>query len=261
LEIQGCRVTIIEMLARIMPKVFDNKPSQLLRSVLEAKGIQVLTGERVLEIDGSEQVTGVVTEKQFLPCDTVIWAAGARQNVELAREAGLKTGPLGGILVNPRMETSQEGIYACGDCVESFNLMSGKSELSLLWSSAKRQGEIAGLNCAGRLVNYEGSFSLVVEEIYGIPCVSMGTTAEMLDDPCLEIIEKEGQEEYYRAIIKEDRIMGFQSLGITEGLGAVMALIKTGTPVKEIKRVCENRELVRAAPWYRDAAHLLFPSK
>lgn len=260
LEIQGCQVTIIEMLERIMPKVFDTKPSELLRSALENKGIQVLTGEKVLEINGEKEVTGVVTDQRNIPCDTVIWAVGVRQNVELGKQAGLKIGPLGGIQVNSRMETNQKGIYACGDCIESFNLLSGKPELSLLWPSAKRQGEIAGKNCAGCSVYYEGSFSLVVEEIYNISCVSMGSTTDLLDDSDLQIIEKESPGKYYRVLVKSGEIVGFQSLGISEGLGALMALIKTRTPVQEVSRVLESRELLKAVPWYIEAARYLFPT-
>lgn len=259
LEIQGCQVTIIEMLERIMPKVFDKKPSELLRFALEKRGIGILTGEKVLEIEGQKEVTGVVTDQRSIPCDTVIWAVGVRQNVELARQAGLEIGPMGGIRVNPRMETSHEGIYACGDCIESFSLLTGKPELSMLWPSAKRQGEIAGFNCAGRTVYYEGSFSLVVEEIYNITCVSMGSTTDLLDDSHLEIIENESPGRYYRILLNNGLIMGFQSLGISEGLGAIMALIKTATPVDEVRRVIQSRELLRAVPWYGEAARYLFP--
>jgi NAD(P)H-nitrite reductase large subunit len=260
LQIQGCQVTLIEMLERIMPKVFDSKPSELLRSILESNGLRVLTGEKVLEIEGQEKVTAVITDQRQLPCDTVIWAVGVRQNVELGKQTGLKIGPLGGIQVNPRMETSQEGIYACGDCIESFNQLSGKPELSLLWPSAKRQGEIAGKNCAGGSVYYEGSFSLVMEDIYNIPCVSMGATTDMLNGTNLQIIEKENPGKYYRILLKNEEIIGFQGLGITEGLGAIMALIKTRTPVQEVKRVLDNQELLKAVSWYNEAARYLFPT-
>lgn len=259
LEIRGCQVTIIEMLERIMPKVFDKKPSELLRAALENRGIQILTGEKVLEIEGENEVTGVVTDQRKIPCDTVIWAVGVRQNVELAKQAGLEISTFGGIKVNLQMKTSHEGIYACGDCIESFSLLTGKPELSMLWPSAKRQGEIAGYNCAGACVYYEGSFSLVVEEIYNITCVSMGSTTDLLNDSNLEIIDSESPGKYYRILIENGLIVGFQSLGISEGLGAVMALIKSRTPLEEVKRIMENQELLRAVPWYSEAARYLFP--
>lgn len=261
LEIQGAQVTLIEMLERIMPKVFDLRPSQILQNILEKRGIRVLTGERVTGIDGSEQVAAVITDKREIPCDTVIWAVGVRQNVELAREAGLQMGNLGGVRVNTRMETSAPGVYACGDCTESFNMITGQPELSLLWPSAKRQGEIAGSNCAGQALEYEGSFSVVVEEIYSQPCISLGFTAEALADACQEIIERETEDSYYRLVLADGKAAGFQSIGLTRGAGALMALIKTRTPVREVERIMENRQLLKAVPWYGEAARYLFPEK
>lgn len=259
LEIQGAEVTIIEMVERIMPKVFDDRPSAILQTVLTEKGIQVLTGEKVTEIAGTVCVEGVITDQRTIPCDTVIWAVGVRQNVELAKEAGLIIGQLGGIEVNSRMETSHDGIYACGDCIQSFSMLTNKPELSLLWPNAKRQGEIAGQNCTGNAVEYEGSFSLVVEEVYEKTCVSMGFIAAMADSPNSMIIEKESTHEYYRLVILDGQIIGFQGIGAIRGLGAIMSLIKTKTPLTEVQRILENPELLKAVPWYRETARYLFP--
>jgi len=257
LELRGCEVTIIEMLDRVMPKVFDEKPSAIIRRLLEENGVRVLTGEKVMEVRGSGKVEGIITDAREIPCDTVIWAVGVRQNVETAREAGIDIGSLGGIKVNSRMETNIEGIYACGDCIESFSLVTRRPELSLLWPSAKRQGEIAGLNCSGKPAEYEGSFTLVVEEICGKNCVSMGSTGGMQNDIQLQVIENEDKDCYFRLLLDNGRIAGFQGIGHNEGLGAIMALIKTKTQLSEVKRVLETRELLTMVPWFAGAARYL----
>jgi len=258
LEMQGCKVTLIELVERIMPKIFDKKPSSLLREILEDHNIKVLTNEKVLEVDGISQVEGIVTDKQNIPCDTVIWAVGVRQNVELARKAGISIGELGGIKVNSQMETSQQDIYACGDCIESFDILTGQPTLSLLWPSAKRQAQVAALNCIEKTAEYEGSFNVVVEEIYGTTCVSIGSIADMLVGCDVQMIEQEDGQYYYRVLIVDDRIVGLQSLGMCDGVGAIMALIKTKTLVSEVKRVIENRALIEKVPWYLEAGRYLF---
>ena len=80
------------------------------------------------------------------------------------------------------MRTNIEGIYACGDCIESMDMLTGYPTLSLLWPNAKKQGQVAALNCLGQDIDYAGAVSLVVEDIYGVTAVSMGMTSEALAD-------------------------------------------------------------------------------
>ncbi|MEN6350106.1 MAG: FAD-dependent oxidoreductase [Syntrophomonas sp.] len=256
LQIQDCEVTLIEMQERVMPRFFDVKLSNMLRELLENHNITVLTGEQVLKVCGEDRVAQVVTDKRSIPCDTLIWAVGVKQNVELARDSGLDIGLLGGIKVDRKMECSQPGIYACGDCIEAFDLLGGQPTLSLLWPSAKRQAEVAALNAVGRTVEYEGSINLVVEEIYGETFVSAGYTAENLDQ--YEIWEREQNSTYYRLLVAEERIFGLQAVGNCMGLGALNTLIRNKTMLGDLKRVFENPRLIARHPWYLEAALIIF---
>ena len=64
--------------------------------------------------------------------DVVVMAAGARPNVDLARDAGLEIGPRGGIVVDAQMRTSAPDILAAGDAVETAHLLTGEPVLSML---------------------------------------------------------------------------------------------------------------------------------
>jgi rhodanese-related sulfurtransferase len=59
-------------------------------------------------------------------------AAGARPNVDLARDAGIEIGPRGGIVVDAQMRTSAPDIFAAGDAVETAHLLTGEPTLSML---------------------------------------------------------------------------------------------------------------------------------
>lgn len=257
LQIRGCQVTIVELMEDILPRIFDHEPAGRISRILIDRGIQVLTGEKVLGISGDQRVEAVTTDCRSIICDTVIWAAGVKQNVEAASAAGVKLGKLGGIQVNSFMQTNIDGIYACGDCIESMDMLTGYPTLSLLWPNAKRQGQIAALNCLGQKAEYEGAVSMVVEDIYGITAVSMGLNSRVLAREEIRVLEGQNRELYWRVLVMDDRIMGMQTIGISSGLGAVMALMKKRTTLSEFHRVTADPHLARRIAWYLPAQRFL----
>ena len=256
---QDCQVTLVEMMEQIFPRIFDREPAGRISEILAAQGIEVLTGARLAAVHGQSRVEEAVAGERVLACDTIVWAAGVRQNVEIAQEAGIEIGELGGIKVDPFLQTSCPGIYACGDCIESIDILTGRPALSLLWPNAKRQGAVAGLNCIGQQVAYEGAVSLVVEEIFGVPVVSMGLTAQALKSEPVQIMESEGYGRYWRLLLVDDRIMGMQAIGEVTGLGAVMAMMKNRLSVSDCRKIISDPELGRKASWYLPASQFLMP--
>lgn len=249
LEYRGCRVSIIEMMPRIMPRLFDEQPAMLIRKILENHGIEIHTGEKAREVIGNNRIEGLITDRREFACDTVIWAAGVRQNTELARAAGIEIGGLGGIKVDSQMKTGHPEIYACGDCVETSDLLTGKPALCLLWSCAKAQAEVAARNCLGEKIVYPGALKLVAEEAYGKPCMAAGLLEEELDGEGLKIIEQETENTYHRILIKNERIMGVQSVGSMEAIGPLLYLMKKKVSPSEIKRIVNSPALLKNMPW------------
>ncbi len=254
---RGCMVYLIEMQDRIMPLLYDQKPADIIQTMLEQEDIRVFTGERVTGIEGEPGVERLFTDQQEIECDTVIWAAGVRQNVELARQAGLKIGGLGGIEVDKYMQCSEPGVFACGDCVQSPHVFTGKPSLSLLWSSAKRQADVAAANCMEQVDEYEGNCSVVIEEIRGIPCVAIGLNLHGLVGYETEVIENESKDFYYRLLAVDDRIAGFQCIGSLEGAGAIFTMIKKGTTLEQARKVLHNKDSITNMAWYLDSSRYL----
>jgi len=249
LESRGCQVSIIEMMARIMPRLFDEYPALLIRKILEENGIEIHTGEKAREVIGKNGVEGLITDGREIACDAVIWAAGVRQNTELARAAGIEIGGLGGIKVDSHMKTSHPEIYACGDCVETSDLLTGKPALCLLWSAAKAQAEVAARNCLGEKIVYPGALKLIAEEAYGRPCMAAGLLEEEMDGKELKIIVKETEKTYHRILIQDERIMGIQAVGSTEAIGPLLYLMKKRMTQSEIKRIINSPLLLKNMPW------------
>lgn len=246
----GLHVSVIEMLGNILPVLLDEKPAAMVRRSLEERGIEIYTGEKVLSLLGGAEVTGVVTDKRNIDCDTVILVAGMRPNVELARTMGVEIGTFGGIKVNDQMSTNMEGVYACGDCIESKDGFFGNNGLSLLWHNAKMQGEVAGLNCLDIKKAYTGSVNITGINVYGTRVVSMGRNSRSFSDQgMLDILEKQIKNSYYRFIIQNDHIVGVQGIGKTEELGLFLAQITRKTSVSKLQETLRNKSGIIVNPW------------
>lgn len=162
----GIPVTVVEMKEQVFPAFLDTEIAGIVEKYVLAKGITLLTGEKVARFTGETIVTAVETDKQVIPADLVVLALGARPNVELAKAAGLAIGVTGAIKVNEELCTSDPDIYAGGDCVENSNIISGKKVFAPMGSTANKHGRIIGENLCGGRVKFRGVLNTVVAKIH-----------------------------------------------------------------------------------------------
>lgn len=247
---RGLEVSVIELLSRLLPRLFDEEPAMMLRRIVEGHGIKVFTEEKVTEILGDGAVKGLATDKRELGCDTVIVAAGVTPNTDLARQMGLGLGDLGGIKTDDYMMTSVEGIYACGDCVESKDIITGQSTLSLLWHNAKRQGRVSGSNCLGERRRFIGSFDATSVEMWGTRALSVGRSSACFSRRGdYDIIERSFDSSYYRLIIESDRLVGMQLINKGEHAGLLFSRMLRRDNIVELGRVIKDDKLLAMKPW------------
>jgi len=104
------------------------------------------------------EVRTVITNRRRLHADLVIMSLGIRPNSALAAEAGIPLDQHGGIRVNDRMQTEEPGVWAAGNCVESFYLVSQRPYYIALGTVANKQGRAAGtISREGKLRSRESS--------------------------------------------------------------------------------------------------------
>ncbi len=248
-------VCLIEVLDWILPNLFDEKGASWVRKILEDNGIKVLTGERVMAIDGKVHVKGVLTDKTGrVEGDMVVLAIGMRPNTELARQAKIEIGDLGGIRTNDRMETSVKDIYACGDCVEGKDPITLKQKLSLLWPQAERQGRVAGYNCIGEHRSVRWMPDVINLEVFGTLVGAMGTPARLAGQSGTQWVERVGKKHYRCLVISKERLVGAQFVGDYEGMGVLFSLL--GRNFEEMCRQLKCEENVARIPWYSSARSL-----
>lgn len=140
-------VTLIEKLPHILGLAFDEDISVRAESLLRSRGVNVMTGVSVEEINGNGKVESVSLENGIkLDADAVILSLGYHPNTRLAREAGLPVSDSGFIRVDEYMRTVDPDIFAVGDCAEKRDFVTRKPSPVMLASTACAEARIAGMN-------------------------------------------------------------------------------------------------------------------
>lgn len=143
-------ITIVEMMKHCLMLTYDEEFCVKAEEVLRNLGVEILGSEKVEAFLGKEKVEKIrLSSGRELAADVVILGIGAAANVKLAQDAGLELGPTGGIQVNRYMQTSDEDIFACGDCAEKVSFFDGKPSPLKLASIATMEARIAGANVFG----------------------------------------------------------------------------------------------------------------
>jgi NADPH-dependent 2,4-dienoyl-CoA reductase/sulfur reductase-like enzyme len=132
----GAATTMIEASDTVLP-MSEPEIGELIEEELRSHSVELLKPRLALAFEGaSATVERVTTDAGDVPAEMVLIAAGARPDSAVAREAGVALGEIGGIATDDMMRTSVPDIYAAGDCVESRNVLTGKTIVLPLGTTA-----------------------------------------------------------------------------------------------------------------------------
>ncbi len=176
LQLAGIDITVIELLPQLLT-FLDWELAKLVENHVRSKSANVITDNGIIEFLGKDgKLTAVKLQNGAeLECELAVVAIGVTPNVRLAKDAGLKMGQLGGIAVDEYMQTSDENIYAVGDCVESLNRITGKKVLAPYGDLANLQGRVAGENAAqGNSVTFPGTIQTGICKVFDFEAGSTG---------------------------------------------------------------------------------------
>ncbi len=176
LKMWDVNTTIIEMKDQVFPAFLDEEVAGSVAKYVREQGLTVLTGEKVEKFTGDGAVQAVVTDKRTVPADLVILAIGVRPNVELAKAAGLTIGPTGAIAVDGGLRTSDDDIFAGGDCVENTHLVSGEKVFVPMGSTANKHGRVIGDNIFGGRETFHGILGTVAVKVLDMNVAKTGLT-------------------------------------------------------------------------------------
>ncbi len=170
----GMAVTIVQRPRQLM-NPFDPDMAAFIHNEVRRHGIKLTLGRTV---EGFEERGGgvdiLLKDERPLHADMVVLAIGVTPDTALARDAGLKLGLKGSIVVNDRMETSVPDIYAVGDAVQVKHYVTGGDAVISLAGPANKQGRIAADNICGGDSRYLGSQGSSVIKVFGMTAASTG---------------------------------------------------------------------------------------
>ena len=170
----GLDVTIVQKPMQLLNPL-DEEMACFLHAQMRKHGVHLMLGHLVEGFrQNGEQVDVLLEGASPLTADLVILAIGVTPDTGLAKEAGLKLGIRGSILVNDRMETSEPDIYAVGDAVQVEHFVTGQAALIALAGPANKQGRIAADNICGGDSRYSGSQGSSVIQIFDLTAASTG---------------------------------------------------------------------------------------
>ena len=179
-DLWGVTTTVVEFMPQVLPRIVDSPLASMLTKHIRDNEVDVFLNEGATEILGKDgKVTGLRTAKQTIDADIVIMAAGVRPRSEIAADAGLQISPMGAIVVNERMQTSDPSIYAAGDCVEVMHLVTGKKFYAPLGSLANKEGRVAGDNMAGIPSIFKGAIGSFIMKAFDVCIAATGLSLEV----------------------------------------------------------------------------------
>jgi nitrite reductase (NADH) large subunit len=223
----GAPVTLIHLMDRLMERQLDAPAAELLKSLVERKGIRVLLNANTAHLHGAARVEGVeLTDGRRIDADAVIFAAGIRPNVGLAKDAGIPVGR--GVVVDDHLQTGAPEIYAVGECAEHRGICYGLVE------PAYEQARVLAQHLAGGAAAYGGSVVATNLKVSGVSVFSAGDFIGADGSETIQLSDvRHGT--YKKLVISQGRLTGAVLVGDVESALWYLELIRKREPIAAIR--------------------------
>ncbi|MEA2189727.1 MAG: nitrite reductase large subunit [Solirubrobacteraceae bacterium] len=214
---QGCAVTVVHLLDRLMERQLDAGASALLAPALAGLDIDVEFERNTQQIIGPQHARGLrFTDGSELAADLVVVSIGIRPETTLARSIGLVCDR--GIIVDDGMRTSMPGVLAVGECAQHRGIVYG------LVAPIHDQARVAAATLTGSDAFYLGSVPSAKLKVAGIDLVCAG---EAVGD--YQAVVTDAATGVYRKLsVRDGRIVGTVLLGDTRGSESLVAAVRSG---------------------------------
>jgi nitrite reductase (NADH) large subunit len=223
----GTPVTLIHLTDRLMERQLDAPAADLLKTLVERTGIEVLLSANTARLHGETCAEGIeLTDGRRIHADAVIFAAGIRPNVALARDAGIPVNR--GIVVDDHLQTASANIFALGECAEHRGVCYGLVE------PAYEQARVLARHLAGGSASYSGSVVATNLKVSGVAVFSAGDF--IAADGAETIVLNDARHgTYKKLVIANGRLTGAVLVGDTTDALWYLELIRTREPIAKIR--------------------------
>ena len=261
LKERGLDVKLVEAAPHILAP-FDTDIVLNVEKEISDNGVEIILNDGVKAFRDTENgIEMTLNSGAKLSTDIIILAIGVFPDTKFAKDAGIKVGPKGHILVNDKMETSAEGVFAVGDAIEVIDFINKSNTAVPLAGPANKQGRIAADNIAGLNTTYKGTLGTAILKVFGLTAASTGNnerTLTRLNIPYKVIfVHPVSHASYYPAALPmtlklifndEGKILGAQGVGydgVDKRIDVLAAVIRLGGTVDDLTEL----ELSYAPPF------------
>ena len=185
--------TLIEAAPQVMGTL-DADMAAHVQDAAEGLGIRVLVSTELEEVllDERGAPRAVRAAGETIEADHVVMATGVRPVVGLAEDAGLELGPSGAVRVDDHQRCpGRDGVFAAGDCAESWHRILEKPVNIQLGTHANKQGRIAGANATGADLAFPGVIGTAVSRLCRYEVARTGITEREAAAAGIEVVAAE----------------------------------------------------------------------
>ena len=226
-------ITVCDLADRVLSSILDSECAALMQKHLEENGIEFMLSDTAVSFHKNK---AAMKSGKTVKFDVLILAVGVRANTKLLADAGAEINR--GVIVDERMKTSVENIYAAGDCAEGYDASLGARRVLAILPNAYMQGHTAGVNMAGGDEVFDNAIPMNSIGFFGLHAMTAGTYEG-------ELYEEKTENSIKRLFIKDGALKGYILIGRDERAGIYTSLIREKIPldtldIREMKKIASN---------------------
>ena len=177
---RGVEITLVHSRDQVMKPV-DYEMASVLHTHLIEKGVKLILKDKPAKIEDNGKKVALKSGKE-IETDMIILSIGVTPESKIAKEAGIEVNEKGAIVVDSKMRTSDEDIYAVGDAIQVIDFVNKKPTMIPLAWPANKQGRLVADILSGKDVEYKGTLGSLVAKVFDLTVAATGNNEKTLRD-------------------------------------------------------------------------------
>lgn len=220
-------ITVCDLADRILSSILDEDTAPMVQKFLEMHNLDFCLSDSVARLDREK---AIMKRGKVIDFDVLVTAVGVRANTTLVAEIGGKINR--GIVVNDKMQTSLDHVYAAGDCTEGFDISLGGNRVLALLPNAYMQGFTAGVNMAGGTKVFDNAVPMNSIGLFGLHIMTAGSYIGDKDGGTVYM--KKDDTSCKKFFVRDGLLKGYILVDRVERGGIYTSLIREQTPLETV---------------------------
>jgi phenylglyoxylate dehydrogenase epsilon subunit len=234
----GLQATLIVRRQVSLFAYFDGAAARMIEHIFSDHGVTLATGSGVSKISAANGGCQVTLESgKVISADLLLLAAGVRPRISYLDASNIEVDR--GILVNEKMQTSVQDVWAAGDVAQAPGFFDAGKTINATLPNASVQGRIAGMDMVKdpALKPYPGSSGLNTFNFFGHHGFSLGlaTVTESTDEIEVNTVYLPSSQRYQKLVFKNNRLVGVSAINAMLDPGILRELIQRQVDLAEVK--------------------------